>query len=105
MQKEDNMVNNIKFRNICKFVFMMAILILSINYGWHFVYASTQDETVEMNKESIVMYIGDKESLKVNGSSEKFKWESLDENIATVDENGNVTAIGVGNNRNYLSQQ
>lgn len=75
----------------------MAILILSFKYRWHSVYASMQDETIGMNKESIVMYIGDKESLKVNGSSEKFAWESLDEDIATVDENRNVTAVGVGN--------
>lgn len=86
-----------KIRNICKFGFVIMILMLCLNYRWNFVYASSADETVAMNKESLVMYIGSSEQLKVNGSSGVFVWESLDKEVASVDENGNVTAVGIGN--------
>lgn len=56
--------------------------------------------TVTLDTKSYTMYVNDTYTLKPtvtnNDSNEKLTWSSDNEAVATVDENGKVTAVGVG---------
>ena len=60
-----------------------------------------KDPDLKLNEESIDLKIGETFNLKVTnlpeGASEmKIRWASDDDKVATVDQNGLVTAIGTG---------
>lgn len=92
--KGDNM-ETIKMKK-ARAILVLAILILSVYCKSNVVYAASNVETVNINKESLVIYEGDSEQLKINGSEEVFQWESLDKSVVVVDDTGKVTAVGVG---------
>jgi len=48
------------------------------------------------NVQSLNMFVGDEYPLKVSPSNLSFTWTSSDENVATVDQNGLVKAVGRG---------
>ena len=59
-------------------------------------------ESIKFNKSSLTLEVGKSEQLKVtinpsNATDKKITWSSSNESIVTVDENGNVKAIKVGN--------
>lgn len=56
---------------------------------------------LSINEEHVLLYVtggaGETKQLKTNAAkNEKVTWSSSDDNIATVDANGKVTAVGVG---------
>lgn len=64
--------------------------------------AATPDDTVvtptiSLNRTVLVLSIGDKESLKVNGTEETVAWSSSDPTVASVTSSGDVTALTKGN--------
>ena len=64
--------------------------------------AATPDDTVvtptiSLNRTVLVLSIGDKESLKVNGTEETVAWSSSDPTVASVTSSGDVTALAKGN--------
>ena len=57
---------------------------------------------VELNKDELALELDGEESLvatvlPTNATNKGVTWSSTDETVATVDENGKVTAVGVGN--------
>ena len=61
-------------------------------------------ENIELDKTSISLNPGDVQRLNVevcpsNAGNKKVRWESEDENIVTVDENGNIAAVKCGTTR------
>ena len=55
------------------------------------------EENITLNKTSIELKIGETETLEVNGiEKEKLTWSTSNEKIATVDNEGKVTAKGEG---------
>ena len=64
--------------------------------------AATPDDTVvtptiSLNRTVLVLSVGDKESLKVNGTEETVAWSSSDPTVASVTSSGDVTALAKGN--------
>lgn len=64
--------------------------------------AATPDDTVvtptiSLNRTVLVLSVGDKESLKVNGTEETVAWSSSDPTVASVTSSGDVTALTKGN--------
>ncbi len=64
--------------------------------------ATTPDDTavtptISLNRTVLVLSIGDKESLKVNGTEETVAWSSSDPTVASVTSSGDVTALAKGN--------
>ena len=53
--------------------------------------------TISLNRTVLVLSIGDKESLKVNGTEETVAWSSSDPTVASVTSSGDVTALTKGN--------
>ena len=53
--------------------------------------------TISLNRTVLVLSIGDKESLKVNGTEETVAWSSSDPTVASVTSSGDVTALAKGN--------
>jgi len=54
-------------------------------------------ETLTLSSSDFTMSVGDAPvNLKVSGGNGSYTWTSEDESIATVDENGNVTAVSKG---------
>ena len=59
-------------------------------------------ETVTLDKEALVLFVGETAVALTatispdNATNKNITWTSSDPNVATVDENGNVTAIAVG---------
>ena len=59
-------------------------------------------ETVTLDKEALVLFVGEAAVALTatispdNATNKNVTWTSSDPNVATVDENGNVTAIAVG---------
>ena len=53
--------------------------------------------TISLNRTVQVLSIGDKESLKVNGTEETVAWSSSDPTVASVTSSGDVTALTKGN--------
>ena len=53
--------------------------------------------TISLNRTVLVLSIGDKESLKVNGTEETAAWSSSDPTVASVTSSGDVTALAKGN--------
>ena len=53
--------------------------------------------TISLNRTVLVLSIGDKESLKVNGTEETVAWSSSDPTVASVISSGDVTALTKGN--------
>ncbi|MBQ8316848.1 MAG: Ig-like domain-containing protein [Lachnospiraceae bacterium] len=56
---------------------------------------------IELSASNIDLKVGDKSQINVtvnpsNATNQTISWTSSDEKVATVDENGNVTAVGVG---------
>lgn len=56
---------------------------------------------IELSASTIDLKVDDKAQIKVtvnpsNATNQTISWTSSDEKVATVDENGNVTAVGVG---------
>ena len=49
--------------------------------------------TISLNRTVLVLSIGDKESLKVNGTEETVAWSSSDPTVASVTSSGDVTAL------------
>lgn len=65
-------------------------------------------EDIKLNNTSLSLNIGDTYTLKAtiepnNAETRSVKWESEDNSIATVDDNGLVTAIGPGNTKIVVS--
>ena len=65
-------------------------------------------ESVSMNKTDLEMYIGDTETLTftvspANTTDQSATWTSSNTNVATVDENGKVTALSNGSTKIYAS--
>lgn len=64
--------------------------------------SSFEIELVSLNKTSLTLKKGNKEALVATLSPEEFSdnslvlWESSDKNVATVDDEGNVVAVGKG---------
>ena len=59
---------------------------------------STSSGDLKLNKEDFTLYVGGKDSsttLKVSGA-ESVTWSISDSSVATVDQNGKVTAVGKG---------
>ena len=56
--------------------------------------------SISLNKSSLILEVGDEETLIATvlpqGSTDTITWISHDESIATVDQNGKVTAITIG---------
>ena len=64
--------------------------------------AATPDDTavtptISLNRTVLVLSVGDKESLKVNGTEETVAWSSSDPTVASVTSSGDVTALTKGN--------
>ena len=64
--------------------------------------AATPDDTavtptISLNRTVLVLSVGDKESLKVNGTEETVAWSSSDPTVASVTSSGDVTALAKGN--------
>ncbi|MGN1481962.1 leucine-rich repeat protein, partial [Porcipelethomonas sp.] len=57
---------------------------------------TTSDDTVTLSKTKLDMSVGDKILLKLNGYSGETAWVSSNDNVAIVDSNGCVEAIGEG---------
>ena len=53
--------------------------------------------TISLNRTVLVLSVGDKESLKVNGTEETVAWSSSDPTVASVTSSGDVTALTKGN--------
>lgn len=53
--------------------------------------------TISLNRTVLVLSVGDKESLKVNGTEETVAWSSSDPTVASVTSSGDVTALAKGN--------
>ena len=53
--------------------------------------------TISLNHTVLVLSVGDKESLKVNGTEETVAWSSSDPTVASVTSSGDVTALAKGN--------
>ena len=53
--------------------------------------------TISLNRTVLVLSIGDKESLKVNGTEETGAWSSSEPTVASVTSSGAVTALAKGN--------
>ena len=58
-------------------------------------------DSISLNEENVSLYVGDTYTLTANVFSVNLKdphvvWTSSDKNIAIVDANGNITAVGVG---------
>lgn len=64
--------------------------------------AGTEPVTgVQLDKETLDLHVGDTATLTAtvepyNAANKKVTWSSSDETVATVDENGNVTAVAAG---------
>lgn len=70
------------------------------------VYVRTSVEGIKINKHSAEISAGETLTLKIsvspgNATVQSVKWYSSDESVATVDENGVVTAIGAGTSSVY----
>ncbi len=62
---------------------------------------SVQISSISLNKEQLALSVGDTETLIANvlpeeGNGIDLMWTSDNENVASVDEDGNVTAVGEG---------
>ena len=53
--------------------------------------------TISLNRTVLVLSVGDKETLKVNGTEETAAWSSSDPTVASVTSSGDVTALAKGN--------
>lgn len=64
----------------------------------HFSYYAIVEEnhSVNIEQDSIELYYKQKDSVAAESSSEKIIYTSSDTSVATVDENGNVNAVGTG---------
>lgn len=51
---------------------------------------------VKLNKTKMTIYVGSSKTLKVKGASGKVKWSSNKKSVATVNQNGKVTAKKAG---------
>ena len=58
--------------------------------------------TISLNRTVLVLSVGDKESLKVNGTEETVAWSSSDPTVASVTSSGDVTALAKGTAREDL---
>lgn len=70
------------------------------------VYVRTSVEGIKINKHSAEISAGETLALKIsvspgNATVQSVKWYTTDESVATVDENGVVTAIGAGTSSVY----
>lgn len=56
-----------------------------------------EDPIITLNKQSIVLEVGESETIDVSVEPEtKLVWESKNSEIASVDENGKITGVAVG---------
>ena len=58
-------------------------------------------ESINLNKTEVELAVGDTETIEAtvvpeNATNKTIRWSSNDETVATVDENGTITAVGVG---------
>lgn len=53
-------------------------------------------KNISISKTKLNMYIGDTNTLQINGSTKKITWKSSNNSVATITSKGKVTAKGVG---------
>ena len=60
-------------------------------------------ESVDLDKTGVLMYVGDTEVLAPTiyptGADESVEWTSSNENVATIDQNGKITAVSAGHTK------
>lgn len=82
--------------NKFKILFMICSLILVVLVSMKiFSGKNTKKEYISLSDDNIKLYVGDIFKLKVKTDG-KYKFESEDENIITVDDNGLIKAVNVG---------
>jgi uncharacterized protein YjdB len=83
-------------RTIISFLltFILVTIPISTPSSWNT--HQVEAATLKLNKSKATLYIGEKLSLKSNGSSGNVKWSSSDNKIATVSTKGVVTAVKKG---------
>ena len=57
-----------------------------------------EDIAFELNKNALTLHVGESEKIEIakNETKKNVVWKSGDEKVATVDENGNITAVALG---------
>ena len=81
-------------------IILIIVVLLGLLYFW---YISTRVlvTKIYLNKENISLFINETEKLDItiepdNATDKKVLWESSNSSVATVDENGTVTALNEG---------
>ena len=91
-------------RNIFKLRSILAMFTIVL-FGLGFVASDEEDDgsigvTIHgITHHALVMDIGDTYQVNVNAGDKALEWNSEDESVVTVDQNGLLTAVGLGETR------